>query len=388
MTGQLQNTASREQYARVVSGLWNDLQQATVETALQIGRTLQEARDALDHGEWGMLFSRREIPFSQRTANCFISIAQCDRISNSHLGANLPNTWRTLYELSRLTEAQWDYLIERDALRADMGRGDIQRALRGEPLEEEDDAAGGSEFYGLQRINRLHEAWDTIDPRLVPVLIQTVPSLLRRSIWEPAAGDGHMVEQLRSAGCIVAATTDIAPREATIDVQDFFAVPMLPGHVDAIVTNPPWGDHLAPFVRHAVEIAEPAGAFVAMLVPLPWIAGASVKDLTGHVGFDSLIVPRFRARWMTEEEEAALGEKRRAKGKQTTTSPKMNHVWAVWDFSRKLNRFASIVFADAKDEDARLTGIRSPVVGALAVALFAVVGWLVDLVDTIEPAFS
>ena len=56
-----------------------------------------------------------------------------------------------------------------------------------------------SGFYGSERRARSNESWDTIDPRLVQVLVAALPELRKLSIWEPAAGRGLMVEQLRRA---------------------------------------------------------------------------------------------------------------------------------------------------------------------------------------------
>jgi hypothetical protein len=63
--------------------------------------------------------------------------------------------------------------------------------------------------------------------------------------------------------------------------------------------------------------------------------------MTGSPAFDMLVVPRFRARWMTDEEEAALEG-----GPQ---GPKMSHVWLVWDFARDPKIAAVVEFVDAPE---------------------------------------
>ena len=203
--------------------------------------------------------------------------------------------------------------------------------------DNEDD--GGSEFYGSERIARSNEAWDTIDPRLVESLVEAIPGLRSRMVWEPSAGCGLMLDQLEAAGVRVLAATDIEPRRDDIAQLDLLTASEMIAGTDAIVTNPPWGRLAAPFVRKAIELAEQRGAMVAMLLPLPWITGRKIADLTGSPGFDALIVPRYRARWMTEQEEAELAD--------GPSSPKMNHVWLVWDFARDPNLLAAIRFIDA-----------------------------------------
>lgn len=219
-------------------------------------------------------------------------------------------------------------------------------------VEEKNDDDSGSEFYGSERITRTNEAWDTIDPRLVKSLVETIPALKSRMVWEPAAGCGLMLDQLQAAGVKVYAATDIEPRRDDIARLDLLtATEMIPG-VDAIITNPPWGRLASAFVRKTLELAEQRAAVAAMLLPLPWIAGRKIADMTGSPSFDVLIVPRYRARWMTPEEEAELAAAMAADGKTWSPAPKMNHVWLVWDFARDQNLLPGIRFVDAPPEDA------------------------------------
>jgi len=210
----------------------------------------------------------------------------------------------------------------------------------------DDDDESGSTFYGGDRINRSNEAWDTIDPRLVQSLVEAVPYLKNHKVWEPAAGCGRMVDQLQAAGVEVIATTDIEPRRDDIASQDLFDCEAMPTGTDCIITNPPWGNLASPFVRHCLKLAENAKALVAMLVPLPWVAGRKIADMTGSPGLETLVVPRYRARWMTPEEEAELAAQMEADGKEWSPAPKMNHVWIVWDFGRDTAVAPVIQFID------------------------------------------
>lgn len=194
-------------------------------------------------------------------------------------------------------------------------------------------------FYGAPRRQRANETWDTVDPRLVAALLHACPGLLHKRIWEPAAGSGLMAGQLRALGCDVHIVSDIAPRGRGVIQQDFLKATAITKPTDALVTNPPWGRLAAPFVRHALALAKPAKATVAMLLPLPWLTAAGVADLTGNGYLEAVVVPRFRARWMTAAEEATL--------KNGPASPKMNHVWLVWNFSRKWPE-PVLIFVDKK----------------------------------------
>jgi hypothetical protein len=221
--------------------------------------------------------------------------------------------------------------------------------------EDEDDGDeddGGSEFYGSPRIERRNEAWDTIDPRLVTSLLEAIPGLKSRTVWEPSAGCGMMLDQLEAAGVKVEVATDIEPRRDDISQLDLLIATEMPPGADAIVTNPPWGRLAAPFVRHALRLAELRKAMVAMLLPLPWITGRKIADMTGSPSFEALVVPRYRARWMTPEEEAELAAAMATDGKTWSPAPKMNHVWLVWDFARDPNLLSVIRFVDAPPDDA------------------------------------
>jgi hypothetical protein len=218
--------------------------------------------------------------------------------------------------------------------------------------DDDDDDDSGSEFYGAPRITRANEAWDTIDPRLVKSLVHAIPALKSRMVWEPAAGCGLMLDQLEAAGVKVEVATDIEPRRDDITQLDLLTETEMPDGTDAIVTNPPWGRLASTFVRKTLELAEQRKALVAMLLPLPWIAGRKIADMTGSPSFDVLIVPRYRARWMTPEEEAELAAAMAADGKTWSPAPKMNHVWLVWDFARDQNLLPGIRFVDAPPEDA------------------------------------
>lgn len=213
----------------------------------------------------------------------------------------------------------------------------------GNEEESESEEKEGSEFYGSDRISRSNEAWDTIDPRLVQSLVAGVPILKERMVWEPSAGCGMMVDQLEAAGVRVLAATDIEPRRHNIIKLDLLTATEMISGTTAIITNPPWGRLAAPFVRHTLKLAEARKAMVAMLLPLPWITGRKISDMTGSPGFDVLVVPRYRARWMTEEEEAEL--------EGGPSAPKMNHVWLVWDFARDPKFVPIIKFVDAPADE-------------------------------------
>lgn len=53
--------------------------------------------------------------------------ADDDRLSNRTHGSDLPPSWRTLYELTKLDDATFDAALESGAIRPDMKREDVNR---------------------------------------------------------------------------------------------------------------------------------------------------------------------------------------------------------------------------------------------------------------------
>ncbi len=53
-----------------------------------------------------------DLPFGPSTAQMLMAIARNKQLSNADHGLLLPTSWRTLYELTRLTDEQFDDAIE------------------------------------------------------------------------------------------------------------------------------------------------------------------------------------------------------------------------------------------------------------------------------------
>lgn len=322
----------------------NDILVIAEAAALAFVRGTKKLREHIEPMALGLAEARRRYPADRDfgawlAASAFAEMGKTDRAALIKLGQN----W-TAELASRIAELP---LCSPEL---------IWRAVSESRKPDDDDSGedddSGSEFYGSARIERANEAWDTIDPRLVKSLVEALPALIGRMVWEPSAGCGMMVDQLEAAGVTVFAASDIEPRRGDIARLDLLTATEMPAGTTAIITNPPWGRLAAAFVRKTLELAEPRKALVAMLLPLPWITGRKIADMTGNPHFDSLVVPRYRARWMTPEQEAELEAAMAADGKTWSPAPKMNHVWLVWDFARDPNLLPGIRFVDAPADDA------------------------------------
>jgi hypothetical protein len=78
------------QWAAVITKAWNKAVQSILET----GRLLIEARDKLEYGDFGTMADN--LPFGRRTAERLIAIASNSILVDATHGSQLPPSWRTL----------------------------------------------------------------------------------------------------------------------------------------------------------------------------------------------------------------------------------------------------------------------------------------------------
>ena len=114
-------------FAREIRSAW----QRSVEGIIETGRLLVEAKSALAHGAWIELVGR-ELPFAVDTASRLMAIARHPRLSNSDHDRNLPPSWQTLYQISRIPDDQWERAERAGVIRPDVPRGEVMAFLRGE----------------------------------------------------------------------------------------------------------------------------------------------------------------------------------------------------------------------------------------------------------------
>jgi len=111
----------------------------SVEGILNVGRELIAAKEACEHGEFLRMFKAHEnavsepVPFGERTAERLISVATNGVISNPTHVSDLPQSWGTLYELTKLDDEQIVAGIKAGEITADMTRAEAS-ALRADPV--------------------------------------------------------------------------------------------------------------------------------------------------------------------------------------------------------------------------------------------------------------
>jgi hypothetical protein len=82
----------------------------SVEGILGVGQRLIAAKEACEHGEFLRLFKghenavREPVPFCERSARMLMDVSSNPVLSNRNHGSDLPASWRTLYELTKLDD--------------------------------------------------------------------------------------------------------------------------------------------------------------------------------------------------------------------------------------------------------------------------------------------
>ncbi len=105
--------------------------QKQVESILETGCILIEARKQLDHGQFykmieGKLPGCKKLPFGTGTANMLMAIARHPVLSNPKFSSDLPPLWYSLYGLAQLPN---------DELEAMLQDGRINPELKGREIE-------------------------------------------------------------------------------------------------------------------------------------------------------------------------------------------------------------------------------------------------------------
>lgn len=138
----------------------------------------------------------------------------------------------------------------------------------------------------------------------------------RRTIWEPAAGDGQMVKVLRDHDFKVQ-SSDIRRG------RDFLKKVV---HVGAVVTNPPYS-FAQEFIEHALACTEKERGIVALLLRVDFDSGSTRRHLFAeHPAFSKKVVLTKRIEWF---------KPKIIKGKKPS-GPSENHCWMIWRWTNHL----------------------------------------------------
>jgi hypothetical protein len=125
-----------EYWAPRISAEWRK----SVEGILNVGHRLIAAKKACEHGEFLRLFKGSEnvvsepVPFGERSAEMLMAVAAHPVVGNPNHGSDLPASWRTMFELTKLDDEQIIAGIKAGEITPEMTRADAA-ALRADPVE-------------------------------------------------------------------------------------------------------------------------------------------------------------------------------------------------------------------------------------------------------------
>jgi hypothetical protein len=183
-----------------------------------------------------------------------------------------------------------------------------------------------SSMLGDSGYERIEADFYPTPPENVDCLLSAI--VLHRDVWEPACGNGSISQRLVQFGHSVV-STDLHDHGFGLPGLDFLKADCIPQTgVRAIVTNPPYGDLVEPFIEKALELMEPVKGQVAMFLRNEWDCGVRRMSLFGLPPFHKKIVVTKRPRWIAG----------------STGSPRHNYAWFVWDW-RHVRGAASIVYS-------------------------------------------
>lgn len=135
--------ANRIREAHSKTELWSnrtrEAHSKTVESIIETGRILIEAKADCDHGEWGEITGQTTgkpmLRFNFRVAQKYMSIARHPFLSNASHATHLPASWDTLYQLSLLPPVDLEADLEAGRIHQKMTKADAI-ALRKPPKPE------------------------------------------------------------------------------------------------------------------------------------------------------------------------------------------------------------------------------------------------------------
>jgi hypothetical protein len=111
----------------------------SVEGILNAGRQLIAAKEACEHGEFLRMFKGHDkvvsdpVPFGERSGRMLMELSAHPVIANRKYVSDLPQSWGTLYELTKLDDEQIVAGIKAGEITPDMTRADAS-ALRADPV--------------------------------------------------------------------------------------------------------------------------------------------------------------------------------------------------------------------------------------------------------------
>jgi N6-adenosine-specific RNA methylase IME4 len=112
-------------YVQAITASWRESAKAIIE----VGKLLLRAKEELEHGKFTAMITDR-LPFGPRTAQMLMAIAADERLADPKRLSCLPPSWGTMYQLTRLDDAQFERGIAEGVIRPDMERNHVATLVK------------------------------------------------------------------------------------------------------------------------------------------------------------------------------------------------------------------------------------------------------------------
>lgn len=194
--------------ARVWAARISECWRSSVESIIRAGRLLLDAKADLPHGEFGAMCAR-DLPFSERTAQRLMAIAEDKRLSNPTHVSLLPASWGTLAELTKLSDDEFSSALKQKIISPDMVRADVEQ------------------IRALSR-PRIPEPAEGTDPDQNVTGGVLIPSMVAEQSGEPEAGETIAVSASASSSPALLAPADPATDKGADEDAHSHAPPASP----------------------------------------------------------------------------------------------------------------------------------------------------------------
>jgi hypothetical protein len=182
--------STAEYWASLVAADWR----ASVAAIVATGRRLLEAKATCRHREYLRLFSDHRqpceghLPFSSRTGQRLVAIAEHPVLADPTHGSDLPASWRTLAELARAEPERLEHELQSGGVSPEMTRSQAA-AMSRDPLPP-------------HRVWELSASPDRLRQHEFERLIREAKELLIRAMCESdRAGDWSLLVRLSQRVC-------------------------------------------------------------------------------------------------------------------------------------------------------------------------------------------
>ena len=118
--------ATARDFASAIAQRWQD----SVVAIIDVGKLLLGAKESLPHGEFGPMIESAKVPFTWNTAHRLMAIANHSILANCAHGHNLPSSWRTVYELTKVPGETLKVWLGDGTIHAEIQRSEVAKLLR------------------------------------------------------------------------------------------------------------------------------------------------------------------------------------------------------------------------------------------------------------------